>query len=305
MKMPYYCDLHGTFDPMAAAAPCPQCAANDRGTLGHVEMRAIQLAGEIGELRAYAVALKDAAQGVADLCGPPLDKDEREFVMHLDRLHSLLKVDCGHEIGKANETTTAVDGVASQDNDRAGSRRADVAGSSDGGGAAPFARVFLERGTHWVKLQCLTPEDMDLIESFVKGCVPQVGRNAEEPLRSALERIVAITTECIRTRYGAENGLAGEVQMIASAALANNQCVLPIEPQRAGSSAGVEAATPDTKAGSQSGQGAPYVTWSCPANANGCWHKIECRRQGWCHVAGSIERIEFVHVACTKQEGER
>jgi hypothetical protein len=53
---------------------------------------------EASELRAYAVALKDAAQGVADLCGPPLDKDEREFVMHLDRLHSLLKVDCGHEI---------------------------------------------------------------------------------------------------------------------------------------------------------------------------------------------------------------
>jgi hypothetical protein len=52
----------------------------------------------LARLEPYAVALKDAAQGVADLCGPPLDKDEREFVMHLDRLHSLLKVDCGHEI---------------------------------------------------------------------------------------------------------------------------------------------------------------------------------------------------------------
>jgi hypothetical protein len=60
----------------------------------------------LARLEPYAVALKDAAQGVADLCGPPLDKDEREFVMHLDRLHSLLKVDCGHEIGQDHDVHT-------------------------------------------------------------------------------------------------------------------------------------------------------------------------------------------------------
>jgi hypothetical protein len=95
------------------------CISEERNALAHSERMGVRQADLISQLerdlaeekqehratlalaadvRAYAVALKDAAQGVADLCGPPLDKDEREFVMHLDRLHSLLKVDCGHEI---------------------------------------------------------------------------------------------------------------------------------------------------------------------------------------------------------------
>lgn len=35
------------------------------------------------------------------------------------------------------------------------------------------------------------------------------------------------------------------------------------------------------------------VKWSCPATPLGCHHMAECRRDGWCHVAGEIERINF------------